>query len=292
MLEGTNYLRERHMIRTLTVLFILVAVSANAVDVPFDPTRGLVEVDVTINGMAKGRFGIDTGADRLYVDRAFAQRHNLPEAAPSETRQVVGIDGTSSITSLSLRSLEIGGERLYNLWANGADLAKLSHGGAANRPDGLLGYDVLRRFYITVDYPAHRLSMRMSEPPFLHDSGLVTVPFRLAKHLIVVDVSINDMTTVPMILDYCASHTTITPTLARRTGFSDEVGGRIKVGEMSLGSSVSSESVHGVVADLSQIQKLAGRSDLGGILGGSFLHRHKITVDYKRRKVYFHPIEF
>ncbi len=277
------------MLRAVVALMILAVGAASAVDVPFDPTRGLVEVDVTINGEARGRFGIDTGADRIYVDREFAKRNNLTEAEPSKTRQVVGIDGTSSLTSVKLRSVEIGGERLYNLWANGADLGKLSHGPSSGRPDGLLGYDVLRRFYITVDYPNQRLSMRMSEPPFLHDDGIIAVPFRLAKHLIIVDVTIDGKTRAPMLLDYCASHTTLTPDLAKRLGLPDETGSRVVVDELALGSEISSSSVHATVADLGQIRKMSGRSDLAGILGGSFLYRYKITVDYKRHKVYFHP---
>ena len=131
---------------TLTALTLLAAV------IPFDPARGLVEVQVKLDGRVTGRFGIDTGADHLYIDRAFAEKNNLPIYDEMTGRQITGVEGSSKGYYTKLRSLEIGGERLFNVRATVTDIKALG-GGRGNHPDGLIGFEVIRHFYVTVDYP-------------------------------------------------------------------------------------------------------------------------------------------
>ena len=114
--------------------------------IPFNPMRGLVEVDVTINGNAKGRFGIDTGADYLYIDINFMERNDIKVENKQPRRSVSGVSGSSEVYSFNLRSLDIGGERLYNLDANVIDLTKIIKDKRSGIPDGLIGYEVLQRF--------------------------------------------------------------------------------------------------------------------------------------------------
>ena len=195
---------------------LLLVISAVAVEIPFDPRRGLVEVEVLLDGRVRGSFGIDTGADGIYIDRGFARKNKLTFVGGTRERGVVGLQGRSEAETVKLRSLQVGDERLYNLKPVAIDMGALISDRSIGHPDGLLGYDALRRFYITVDYPRRQLTMRMEEPDFLQDRAFVAIPFSVKGHLALVDVTFNEEVTRPMILDYCASHTSISPGLARR----------------------------------------------------------------------------
>ena len=79
----------RHTILFFLSALLTVATSIGAVEVTFHPYRGLVEVEVLIDGRVKGRFGIDTGADRLYIDKKFAEKNNLSKVGGSPPRLIV-----------------------------------------------------------------------------------------------------------------------------------------------------------------------------------------------------------
>jgi predicted aspartyl protease len=268
---------------------ILVALAGHAVPaaerLSFQPQRGLVEVDVVLNGHAEGRFGIDTGADGVYVDRAFAEQHGL--AVLDRQVRAVGFGGESIGSAVRLRSLAIGRERVYNLTAAAVDLTRLS--GSDNLGvDGLIGHEVLRDFFVTVDYPGRELILQRELPPFLNDSSTARWSFDLQGHLILLNVTIDDSLTVPMALDYCASHTIVSEELAERLGLEGDSGTRGRVDRMAVGNDLVTDRVEVVVGDLSSLgRNLPGRR-LQGLLGSSFLYRHKLTVDYRRKRIYVH----
>ena len=276
--------------RTTWVVLLALSLSALAfaVEVPFHPERGLVEVEVLIDGRVKGRFGIDTGADRLYIDRDFAEKNNLSKVGGPPPRQVVGVDGSSDVSWVELRSLKVGKERLYNLRAAAIDLGALIKDQSRGYPDGLLGHEILRRFYVTVDYPHHLLEMQMEEPDIFATKKYVSVPFRTKRHFILVEATFDDSVTADMILDYCASYTVITPELAARLGAATTVGKRSTIKSIRLDDKVSSGRVVVTVRDLQNLRQSARGIEFEGILGASFLYRHKITIDYKRKKIHLH----
>ncbi len=276
------------MIRITTIVILLTAVTAFGETIPFDPVRGLVEVEVTIDGRVKGKFGIDTGADRLYIDSAFAYKNNLSFLRSPPQRPVVGIDGSSEASFIDIRSLRIGRETLYNLQATAIHLDKIIKDKRLGYPDGLIGYEILRRFYVTVNYPTRSLTLEMGEPDFLKDGNYRTIRFSTHRHLILVDVTLNDSVTVPMILDYCASYTSLSKSLIRKLGLSPAPRRKLRVAEMSMGYAVTSTNVPVVVTDFSQFKKTLEGGDFEGILGASFLYRHKITIDYKSKRIYVH----
>ena len=271
--------------RLSLIIFLFFASLLKAESIPFDPMRGLVEVNVTLNGNAKGKFGIDTGADFLYIDKTFVENNNLKLENKQPRRSVTGVDGSSEVYAFNLRSLEMGDETLYNLDANVIDLSKIIKDQRRGMPDGLIGYEILQRFYITVDYPRQSLELDMMEPSFLKKSNLAQVPFDFKRHFIMVDVTLNDSIIVPMILDYCASQVFITNTLAERLGIES---GKGEISKVSLDDKIITEDVSAVVIDYTNMKKGLRGVEFEGILGASFLYQHKITVDYKRSRIYKH----
>ncbi|MDH3889800.1 MAG: pepsin/retropepsin-like aspartic protease family protein [candidate division Zixibacteria bacterium] len=277
--------------RTIPFLFpalLCVVAVVGAVEVPFHPDRGLVEVEVLIDGRVKGRFGIDTGADRLYIDQKFAEKNSLSKVGGPPPRLIVGVEGSSAASWVELRSLKLGSEQLYNLKASAIDLGALIKDQRLGYPDGLMGHEILRQFYVTVDYPRRKLEMKMEEPDVFATKKFVSIPFKIHRHLIVVEAVFNDKVTAPMILDYCASTTLVTPDLAKRLGISSLVGARARMESIQVDDSLSTTGVMVSVRDLKNLRQSAGQVQFEGILGGSFLNRHKITVDYKRKKIHLH----
>lgn len=277
-----------NMIRIVFISLILVGALASASELPFDPVRGIVEVEVIIDGRVKGTFGIDTGADRLYIGRWFAEANGLSVESGPPQRAIVGIDGSSSARRMDVRSLQIGSDRLYNLGATVLDMRDLISDQRLGVPDGLIGHEVLRRFYVTVDYDAHRMNLQQTIPDFLDSRFDRIVSFTTIRHLILVDVAIDDRKAVPMAVDLCASHTLVTPWLAERLGLPSTDGSHVSIKSLMLDDSIAVSNTEAVVKDLTAIKE-SSRAPIEGILGATFLRNFKLTIDYKRQRLHFHP---
>lgn len=275
--------------KTLLLTLFLVAGSAMATtNIPFDPARGLVEVEVLINGHIKGKFGIDTGADRLYIDRNFCLKHGLELRKNSSERQVVGIDGSSKAEAVKLRSIKFGSELLVNQRATAIDLAKLVADTTGNIPDGLLGFEVLKKFYVTVDYPQRKLQLSEDLPGIIYGNSYKSESFELLRHMIIVEVVLNDSVSAPMILDYCASYTVLSDSLAARLGLKPKGSGFARVNKISLGEMFTSQNVVVIITGLENYLRSTPRAKFEGLLGGTFLRDHTVTIDYKRKQIYLH----
>ncbi len=256
--------------------------------VPFNAEHGLVEVTVTIDNRVTGRFGIDTGADGVYLDREFAIENDLVTTTGQPTLRVTGISGASAGRSVTLGSFEFGDERLMNLEATIIDFDSLSPGNAGESPDGLIGYDLLRRMYLTIDYPARQLEASFTRPDFLIRGDLPQVPFKLYNHMIIVEVTLRDGTTQPMILDYGASVTAISPEVAGGIGLDGSSGEIQSAGRMSLDDLIVTDDVMVAVTDLSRYSGAIPGFSVEGILGASFFYAHKITINYRKNEIYLH----
>ena len=117
--------------------------------------------------------------------------------------------------------------------------------------------------------------------------SFTTVPFNLYDHLILVEVTINGSKPVSMILDYCASYTSITPELAERLELNSTNGSLSVLKEVKIGDGATGRNIQAVVTDLGSITYKQRGLDIEGIIGTSFLFQHKITVDYTRQRIYF-----
>jgi len=292
MMSALNRLHKTVEVLTLLICVMVGALQAETT-VPFDPSRGLVEVKVVLDGRVKGKFGIDTGADKLYINRSFVERHGFAYAENTKRRQSTGVDGSSAIAFVDVLSLKIGGEDLGRQRGTVVDIGKLSDNPQSAPPDGLIGCDILRRYLVTVDYPAHELTLQTDRPDFLSGRAYSEFAFRQRNHLILVDVSFDNHTTRPMILDYCATHTSINQSLAGELGLEAKLGIIQRLGRISLSNAVSGKDVEientpVIVTDLSHYKQSLPRSDFAGILGGTFLSHLKITIDYPRMRIYVH----
>ena len=116
------------------------------------------------------------------------------------------------------------------------------------------------------------------------DSTHRTIRFTTHRHLIFVDVTLDDSVTVLMILDYCASYTSVSRSLARQLGLDLKEDKRQRVATMSIGDIVTSKNVPAVVANLSQFKKSFRGTRFEGIVGASFLYRYKLRSITKEKE--------
>lgn len=270
-------------LRVLALVLCAVALAApgKSARFSFDPSRGLVEVEGTLNGALVGRFGLDTGADLLYIDREFAERAGILVPDNQDGKIVRGISGESQVASVQVRSFAIGDERIYNVPVEIIDLKALA-GSSGDPPDGLIGYQALRRFYVTIDYPNQEIELFSFEPR--HDpNSVISVPFDQVGHLIVVKCEVDGVD-MNMFLDYCASHTLLTPAALKKLGREQTDGQTME--KISLGQITATE----IPFTVRKLDNLVDPRvvELDGILGFSFLRRFRITVDYGRRQLLFH----
>lgn len=265
----------------LVVCAVSLGLPAKTARFPFDPSRGLVEVEGTLNGALVGRFGLDTGADLLYIDREFARRAGVLIPENEQGKIVRGIAGQSHVATKQIRSFAIGDERIYNVPIEIIDLQALA-GIDGNPPDGLIGYEALRRFYVTIDYPNQEIDLFSFEPRY-DPNSVISVLFDQVGHLIVVKCEVEGEE-MKMFLDYCASHTILTPEALEKLGRRDTEGQSLK--NITLGEIVASD----IPFSVRKLDNLAGplMAELDGILGYSFLRRYRVTIDYKRRQLLFH----
>ena len=274
-------------------LILTLALPAYGAQFSFDPSRGLVELQATVNGYLAGKFGIDTGADRFYLDRDFAKRAHVKVSGVDNKRVVRGIDGYSQVGYATLRSFDIEGERIYNIPVDVVELNSLS-GGEWKAPDGLMGYSVLQRFYVTVDYPQKKIELYSHEVNYSADE-VVGIPFTLQGHLIVVNISVDGAKPLRFFLDYCASMSIITPQALARIGKEPAEGEyrtaslmKIIGADFSARDEITTPNVTYFSQKLNELGQSSNFAGIDGILGYSFLASHKITVDYRRELLLFH----
>lgn len=127
--------------------------SAAHVEVPFrlaGPVKPLVLVPAFVNGRGPHAFVLDTGASATVLSPGLAAALTLETAA---AKPMSGAGGMLQATVGRVGSLTVGAAELRDVTVMVADfLAEL--GRVAGAPlDGILGYNFLRHFRVTLDYP-------------------------------------------------------------------------------------------------------------------------------------------
>ena len=126
-----------------------------------------------------------------------------------------------------------------------------------------------------------------------------TVAIRTAYTAFLVPVQINGVSAT-LVLDTGASQTMISPELARRAGMEIKRGAPLIAGNVVGGRRVSvplvrarSLSVGAATVedlDIGVFDALPGRPEVDGLLGASFLHHFKFTVDRKNLQLLLEPV--
>lgn len=144
----------------LAAAFAMLPMSAHAATtcVPAQLASGgypVMLVKVRVNGHGPYSFLVDTGATVTIVDASLARNLGLKPLPVAV--QGIGAGGSFS-TRAYVASIAVGQASDDRVVVGTYDLTQI--GAAVGRIDGLLGYNFLKSYRVTIDYPAHRICLQ------------------------------------------------------------------------------------------------------------------------------------
>ena len=265
--------------------------------VPFQLVSNHIYVDGTIDGKP-AHLMVDTGGANL-VTPAAAERLGL-RGEGKLAASGVG-DEQVDVSFAHGQEVRVGGAVLAHPVFYVIDLGSL---GAVEGvvADGLVGFEMFRRFCVTVDYAAHVLTLtvpaRFTPPPDGH-----VVPFELAERIPVItgkldgvpvriSVDTGSRASLTLHAPFVREHDLVKRYDAapeRITGWG--VGGPSKGRPARLGTlEVGDLAIKDIAADLYTGDKGAfANPNLAANLGGGVLRRFRVSFDYDARRMYLAP---
>jgi aspartyl protease len=135
---------------------------------PFEFRKGMVFVPVRLNGSKPLSFVLDSGSTRMIVDRALANNLGLK---PSGQDSMQGA-GAGRVPIEFVQNVDIGlpGLESTGYEFSAADLQPLQ-ASLGERVDGILGYELFRRFVVTIDYESRSLTVTLPKSFHAHESS-------------------------------------------------------------------------------------------------------------------------
>lgn len=119
------------------------------------PSKPLVLVPVLVDGRPF-TFAVDTGASTTVIAPEVAR---LTGVTGSAMPSITGGGGAIAAAAAVLPSLELGGVRMSRVRVAVAEFLSMLSAATGAHIDGIVGFNVLRRFRVTIDYP--RSSLRL-----------------------------------------------------------------------------------------------------------------------------------
>ena len=284
--------------------FVLLAGSAGlcAVDppaeiaVPFDLTENHVFVPVYVNGKGPFTFAFDTGAANTISTEAAASigLHG------GRTYQIGGVGEGAQAASDTTARMSVGDARFTGTRFTITALDMIRRADGFPRLDGLIGYEVLNRYVVSVDYPQRRLVLRLPESYTPPQDAL---PLRFFGTVPVIDAAVDGVrgkfaidTGDGFDLSFTTGSITAHDLIERYHnrvreqsgyGFGGPVLGDVtRAGELTIGP-------YHVAQPLARLPHMSAgffhTSELAGSIGGGVCRRFRVTLDYARRLIAFEP---
>jgi predicted aspartyl protease len=114
------------------------------------PTKPLVMVPAFVNGDGPHAFAVDTGASATVLSPALADALGIGR---EEDATMTGAGGMLQATIGRVASLAVGAASLDDLSVVVSDFLGPIGQAVGTQVDGVVGYNFLRRFRVTIDYP-------------------------------------------------------------------------------------------------------------------------------------------
>ena len=268
-----------------------------ATSIPFELFNNHVFVNVMVNGKGPFRFIVDTGGHDIVTPSTVAAL-NL-DAQGDAPAHGAG-EATVSSGFAKVRALKIGSLTIRDQTMTVLDFD--APGVEGVRTDGMIGFEVFRRFVTTFDYANRRLTL--TDPKAFEASKAGTpIKFRFYDHLPQVEGSIDG---VPARFDIdtgSRSELDLTKPFVQSTHWRDShPKGVLAVTGWGVGGPGKSYSVRGrelKLGEMSGVNFIVGLStqDSGafsdpnyeGNVGSGYLKRYTVTFDYDRQTMYLKP---
>lgn len=277
-----------------------IAAGKTSTTLPFELLNNHIYIEARLNGGEPRRLLVDTGGVNLLTRDAAARLGVEPEGSV----QVGGVgDQREEAGFVRLESLTLGDvtfERPLFIVLPFSGIAEAS--GVAS--DGLVGFEVFKRFVVTIDYAAGRLTLTRPEAYVASGApGGAEVPFRFDDRHPIVDGSIDGIPATFTIDTGSRGALALHRPFVEEHGLVERFAAGVEtvsgwgVGGPARGRRAGSRvlklgdvTVAGVWTELSTQEKGAHANRyIGGNVGGGVLKRFTVTFDYGRQVMSLEP---
>lgn len=265
------------------------------ITVPFEYSGNEIIISARVNGGPESKFIVDTGASQTVIDKTTAQ------ALGPTTVHTFSVTAGAKAVPLSyttLDRLQIGDLPLEGIATLVTDLSSFS-AAIGQRPAGLIGANILRRFLVTIDFQDKKLVLADPSKVTVPDSAIVvpTSPVFASTGLVVN----GNLDGVPMnfLVDTGAAFNNLPLSLAEKlnTGSVLPVGqihgldgqktsiGSIKLKSLKLDRFIILNPVFALQPDRNSNTKGLFSAASLGILGNPVWSATKLCIDYRNDRL-------
>lgn len=258
-----------------------------------------VTVQARINGRGPFDFLLDTGAGTTTLDKAFAAGIGL---ASQGRLGVQGVGGAADFGFVQVDSFDVGGAVMRGQRAVTVDLSAIKES-IGEGLAGILGYDFISRFAVTLDYPGRTLEL-WDPGAFTPPSGARELPIQLMQNIPIVEATFGNGPSGRFMLDtgnngslllhgaFVRAHDLVHRAPKKLQGQMRGAGG-LEPNYITRGDSLSlgGFTVMRPLAELSTSDAgiTGGSGDIAGNIGGRVLEKFTLTLDYARRRIFLAP---
>ncbi|MGH7730770.1 MAG: aspartyl protease family protein [Candidatus Eiseniibacteriota bacterium] len=265
-----------------------------------------VWIKASINGLPPADFLLDTGASGTTIDRTYAEENEIATEGLFDVQGMGGGDAGSFARARSLRITGPDGDgvQLTDLKVNVVDLGERHEEVLWRRMAGLIGYDVLGRFAVEIDYDRQVVTLRDPKAFVYHGTG-AALDMKLMSGIPIVRIDFDRGCGGDFLVDVGNSFGAIVHgSLVRRCRVFTNVADRkqVKIHGGGIGGGFQSwlcrlDTLHvgpfvicdPILALALGTRGMVGSEDYGGNIGNGVLERFKCTFDYLNRKLYLEP---
>lgn len=268
-----------------------------SVVVPARVLNGLLLVEAEVDGR-RGNFLLDTGAPALVLNkREFAAPEGTLAAAGG-----AGVNGRMAGMSYHLaQHFDWQGISFQQKEVPTLDLTSLEQKLGGLPLLGLIGYNLLSQYALTLDYRGGQVRLHKPDPAAAPPAALMRVPFTLNGHLPVVALTVEGQT-FQVGVD-CGAQANLLdqqyqPGLARvlRRASTAQLSGAdaatrsvatARLPEVRLAGPLVFRKQTTVFADMAHLNQNPNRPPLQGLAGYPLLSQYCPTIDYVNKELYF-----
>lgn len=276
----------------------------NELEIPFEEHSNLIVIPITINGIIKLKFILDTGAESVILtEKVFGDILRLNYVRDITIMGPGLIDSLQAYVATDIRLSIAGGLQGdgLNMLVLKEDYLELNKN-LGEEIYGIIGYDLFNRFVINIDYDNKKLTFYRPEA-FRPRRSSTVFPMQVhnTKPYLTTSIRQKDKTdSIRLMVDSGASHA-----LLLDVSHTDEIVLPDKVVPARLGQGLGGEipgflgrmnacligdyEFNDILVSLPQegaYLKAIKRGSRHGTLGGDLLSRFNVTFDYPHEKMY------
>lgn len=274
--------------------------------IPFFLNNDHIIIQLNINNSPPLNFMFDSGAGGILINKSVSDSLGL-EAVTERTN--TGAVGTHTVSILKGNTIKLGEAQIngVNMMRDDNKFEELDSGGEVA---GIIGFHVLSRFVVKIDYNANELIL-YNRSNYAYEGDGVVVPIVLTYNLpiVVAKIKISDTSEMEgfFLVDTGArSYLIISSPTVDKYNMIEEVGDyyvlKTEVGSSGKKSKImfgkvrslqfAEHEFYNLPTVLSQaVEGVLSFDGINGIIGNRVLKKFNITFDYQRGLIYLEPNE-